>query len=131
MSTKNNMSVGADEAPKFKLSEIVAAMDDDRIELDCKAILSVRSSTQSISMLNVKMLDITEKHDQVLMLIFGGLSRLMHEAIKWKPEALAAFAEAMGREEAMNSLKGSREERIKELIKELIKALVGKEDCHE
>ena len=121
------MSVGADEAPKLKLSEIIAAMDADRIELDCKAVLAVCSSTNSVSMLNVPMLDITIKSDTVLLLIHNGLSQLMHEAMQWKPEALVAFALAMGREEAMNSLKGSSSE----LIKELSKAFAGKEDCHE
>lgn len=117
------MPVGADEAPKLKLSEIIAAIDADRIELDCKAVLAVCSSTHSVSMLNVPMLDITERTDSVLLLIHAGLSRLMHEAKIFSPEALAALAAAMGREESMNRFKGA--------IEELSKDRAGKEDCHE
>lgn len=123
MSIQDNMSVGADEAPKFKLSEIIAAMNDDRIELDCKAVIAVCSSTQSISMINVPMLDITKRSETVLLLIHNGLSRLLTEASSFRPEALAAFAAAMGREVSCDRMANS--------VSGLLKELAGKEDCHE
>lgn len=106
----NNMSVGADEAPKLKLSEIIAAMDADRIELDCKAVLAVCSSTQSVAMLNVSMLDVTRRTDSVLLLIHAGISHLMHEAMNFREEALAALAAAMGRAETLRGIQGAIEE---------------------
>lgn len=117
------MSVGADEAPKLKLSEIISAMNDDRIELDCKAVIAICSDTQSISMLNVPMLDITKKSDTVLLLIYNGLSQLMHEAMQWKPEALVAFALALGRAESLRGIQGA--------IEELRKDRAGKGVDHE
>lgn len=117
------MSVGADEAPKLKLSEIIAAMNDDRIELDCKAVIAICSDTQSISMINVPMMDITKKSDMVLLLIYNGLSQLMHEAMQWKPEALVAFALAYGRDDLRDGLKDA--------MCGIVKEIAGKEDCHE
>ena len=119
----NNMSVGADEAPKLKLSEIIAAIDADRIELDCKAVLAVCSSTHSVAMLDVPMLDVTERTDTVLLLIYVGLARLMHEAMNFREEALAALAAAMGRAETRRGIQGA--------IEALRKDRAGKEDCHE
>lgn len=116
------MSVGAD-APKFKLSEIIAAMNDDRIELDCKAVIAVCSSTQAISMLKMSMLDIKESSDTVLLLIHKGLSQLLTEASLYRPEALAVFAAAMGRDALGDG--------VKDAMVGLVKAIAGKEDCHE
>lgn len=117
------MSVGADEAPKLKLSEIIEAIEADRIELDCKAVLAVCSSTHSVSMLNVPMLDVTQRTDSVLLLIHNGLSQLMHEAMNFREEALAALAAAMGRAETLRGIQGA--------IEELGKDLAGKGVDHE
>lgn len=93
------MTAAADEAAgkKFKLSEIVAALRNHDVELDCKAVISYYTDDFTGSVLDIDLLDIHHREDVLFLLIHGGVQALMHQANEYDPKALSVLVEAEAR----------------------------------
>lgn len=96
---KTKMTAGADAAPgkKYKLSEIIAALIADDVELDAKGILAYCNEDETGSRCNLNFLAADNRTDLSMNLIHLGCSQLMVEAMNYNPVALGIFAQAHGR----------------------------------
>lgn len=96
---ETKMTAGADAAPgkKYKLSDIIAALIADDVELDAKGILAYCNEDETGSLCNLNFLAADNRTDLSMNLIHLGCSQLMVEAMNYDPVALGIFAQAHGR----------------------------------
>lgn len=96
---ETKMTAGADAAPgkKYKLSDIIAALKKDDVELDVKGVLAYCDEGKTGCVCNLNRMDANRTSDLSMTLIHLGCSQLMVEAMQYNPEALGVFAQAHGR----------------------------------
>lgn len=98
---KNKINDGAPQQepkPIYKLSEIVAALKEDRVEIDTLAVLAcVTEDGFFVSLLDIDRLIAKKQKHIALIVMHGGLPQLMWEQVKMRPETMAIFAAADAR----------------------------------
>lgn len=120
MNKKNKDSVGA-EAPvkkKLKLSEIVSAYKEGRLELDCKAVFLVVTDKYCGSAFDYDRCRLISKTDTQLAMIANGVAAMANACMKFDPDACAAMARF--------TAKSYHEDKFN-LVDEALNRLFGKE----
>lgn len=117
--TAINDGAAATKQPKpiYKLSEIIEAMKEDRVELDVPVILACCGDEYCEASLNFDLLNLRRVQHDALLDLHVGLSQLMSEQMNLNPETMAIFAAAKG-----------RNYRDKELETKFIAALKGEQE---
>lgn len=92
---------GTNEKPMLKLSEVVEAMREKRIELDCKGVLMCCTEESVSSVFDFDSCSFSKKSDISLMLVHNGAAQLAHECMsQHSPQAAGVLAEAAYRKGA-------------------------------
>lgn len=108
---------------KLKLSEVVAALENGTLELDCKAVLAVVSKEHTWGLFDRDLVDVSDRDDVQLLQLFLGLPAIACQFMRCEPEAMAALAAAYGRD----CREDERGERLSSLVELVVLGEDGKE----
>lgn len=95
---------------KLKLSEIIAALENESLEPDRKALLLIVDKDHTRGLFDHNLLDVSDEGDIQLLQLKSGLTALACQFMSMEPEAMAAVAAAYGRSQQKQRMADCLEE---------------------
>lgn len=96
---------GADKKPTLKMSEVIQAMREQRIEMDCKAVLMCCDEDKCDSLLNLDLCAQEGQNGFSLMIVHNGCAALAASVMQGDPAAAAVLAKFAYRQEQISNIK--------------------------
>lgn len=96
---------GKNEKPMLKMSEVIQAMREQRIEMDCKAVLMCCDEDKCDSLLNLNLCAQEGQNGFSLIIVHNGCAALAACVMQGDPEAAAVLAKFAYSQERISDIK--------------------------